>query len=171
MKKIIISFIAISAFSTSLFASSFATLGAGYSKGDNGGDMLTGFGELKVIGDIGVRLEYTKNITEHSELSNEDIARYGLYATYTLPLTDTFSITPKAGLNRTNGKFTVKNTAETLSDDSTNFTYGLELNYNYNSNISFYTGYTDYAGDIKLNNFDASKLDNANYTIGVKMHL
>lgn len=171
MKKNILSIITVIAFSSELNASSFGTLGAGYSKGDNGGDMVTAFGEIKVLGDIGARLEYTKNITDHPEFSNEDIARYGLYATYTLPITDVFSITPKAGLNRTNSKFTLKNTAETLSDDSTNLTYGLEVNYNYNTNISFYCGYTDYTGNIDLGNFDESKLDDANYTFGVKMHL
>lgn len=167
MKKIIISLLLTGSLA---MAGSFAQVGAGYSKGDNDGDIGTAFIGLNVLSNIGLRLEYSKNISEHPEFSKEDISRYGLFATYTLPLTSAFSVTPKAGLIKTDGDFTVKETLETVSDSSTNFTYGLEVNYHYNDLISLFVGYTDYGNKFDdIGSVKSSELDSQNYTFGVKL--
>ncbi len=166
MKKTILSLLLISSFAT---ASGFAQIGAAYAKGDNDSDMGTGFIGLNVLSAIGLRLEYTKNFSEHSEFTKEDISRYGLYATYTLPLVAGLSVTPKAGLVKTDGEFKTKDTLETLSDSSTEFTYGLEINYNINKALSFFVGYTDYGDELDIKDIDTSKMDTKNYTFGVKM--
>jgi len=168
MNKIIISLMLASSL---MMADGFAQVGLGYSKGDNDGDMATGFAGLKVFGNIGLRLEYTKNISEHSEFSKEDISRYGLFATYTLPLASGISLTPKIGLTKVDAEFEILDTLETVSDSSTEFTYGLELNYSYNDLVSFYVGYTDYGSELDINNIDTSKMDTQNYTIGVKIDI
>ena len=168
MNKIIISLMLASSL---MMADGFAQVGLGYSKGDNDGDMATGFAGLKVFGNIGLRLEYTKNISEHSEFSKEDVSRYGVFATYTLPITSALSITPKAGLTKTDGEFELLETFETVSDSSTEFTYGLELNYSYNDLVSFYVGYTDYGSELDINDIDTSKMDTQNYTIGIKIDI
>jgi len=168
MNKIIISLMLASSL---MMADGFAQVGLGYSKGDNDGDMATGFAGIKVFSNIGLRLEYMKNISEHSEFSKEDITRYGLFATYTLPLSSSFSITPKAGLMKTDGEFEVLKTVKTVSDSSTEFTYGLELNYNYNDSISLFVGYTDYGKEQEIKDIDTSKLDTQNYTIGIKIDI
>jgi len=168
MKKILMSLI----LSGSLaMAGGFAQVGLGYSQGDEEGDFATGFAGVNVLGDIGLRLEYTKNISEHPEFSKEDISRYGLFATYTLPLTPSFSLTPKAGVIKADGDFTVKDTVQTLSDSSTEFTYGLEANYQYNDNIALFVGYTDYGNKLDINNIDTSKMDTKNYTFGIKLDI
>ena len=167
MKKILLSFLLAGSL---LSAGSLVQVGAGYSKGDNDGDIGTAFIGTDVLLGIGLRLEYSKNISEHPEFSKEDISRYGVFATYTLPLTPSFSVTPKAGLFKTDGDFTVKDTLEKVTDSSTNFTYGLELNYHYTDFVSLFVGYTDYGnkfddiGDVK-----SSELDSQNYTFGVKL--
>ena len=168
MNKIIISLILASSL---MMADGFAQVGLGYSKGDNDGDIATGFAGLKVFGNIGLRLEYTKNISEHSEFSKEDISHYGLFATYTLPITPALSLTPKAGLVKTDGEFEILDTLETVSDSSTEFTYGLELNYSYNDLVSFYVGYTDYGSELDIKDIDTSKMDTQNYTIGIKIDI
>ncbi|RUM67516.1 MAG: hypothetical protein DSZ07_08540 [Sulfurovum sp.] len=169
MKKIVTSLILICSLAVS---GSFAQIGAGYSKGDNDSNNGTGFIGLNVLGNIGLRLEYSKNFSEHSEFSKEDISRYGLFATYTLPLTSAFSITPKAGLIKTDGEFEVVDTIKTISDSSTNFTYGLELNYHYNEMISLFVGYTDYGNKFDdIGSVKASELDSANYTFGIKLDI
>jgi hypothetical protein len=169
MKKIVSSLILLGSLA---MAGSFAQVGAGYSQGDDESDNGTAFIGMNVFGNLGLRLEYSKNFSEHSEFSKEDISRYGLFATYTLPLTSSFSVTPKVGLTKTDGDFELVDTIETVSDSSTDFTYGLEVNYHYNEMISLYVGYTDYG-----NNFDdigsvkASELDSANYTFGIKLDI
>ena len=168
MNKIIISLILASGI---MMANGAAQVGLGYSKGDNNGDMATAFAGVNVFSNIGLRLEYTKNISEHAEFSKEDISRYGLFATYTLPLTSALSVTPKAGLIKTDGEFETLDTLQTVSDSSTEFTYGLEINYSYNDLVSFYVGYTDYGSELDINNIDTSKMDTQNYTIGVKIDL
>jgi len=150
-------------------AGSFAQIGAGYSKGDNDGDMATAFAGVNVLSNIGLRLEYTKNISEHPEFTKEDISRYGLFATYTLPLTPLFSITPKAGFAKVDGDFTVKDTLAKISDKSTEFTYGLEVNYQYNELMSFFVGYTDYGH--KLDALTTENMDTQNYIFGIKLDL
>lgn len=152
-------------------AGGFAQVGLGYSQGDDDGDYATGFAGVNVLGNIGLRLEYTKNISEHAEFSKEDISRYGLFATYTLPLTPSFSLTPKAGMTKVDGDFTFSNTVDTVSDSSTEFTYGLEANYHYNENILFYVGYTDYGNELDISSIDTSKMDTQNYTFGIKIDI
>jgi len=169
MKKIIISLILVGSLA---IAGSFAQVGAGYSRGDNDTDNGTAFVGMNVLGNIGLRLEYSKNFSEHPEFSKEDISRYGLFATYTLPLTSAFSVTPKMGLIKTDGEFEVANTIGTISDSSTTFTYGLEINYHYNELVSLFVGYTDYGNkfdDIK--SVKASELDSQNYTFGIKLDI
>jgi len=169
MKKIITSLIFISSL---VMAGSFAQVGAGYSKGDNDSNNGTGFIGLNVLGNIGLRLEYSKNFSEHPEFSKEDISRYGLFATYTLPLTSAFSVTPKVGLTKSDGEFEVVDTIDKVSDSSTNFTYGLELNYHYNELISLFVGYTDYGNKFDdIGSVKASELDSANYTFGIKLDI
>jgi opacity protein-like surface antigen len=154
-----------------VMADSFGELGIGYSKGNNSDDFVTVHGSLNAIGNIGARLEYTKNITENPQFSKEDIKRYGLFATYTLPILPNMSLTPKIGLVKTDGSFEVVDTFKTITESSTNFTYGLELNYDVNDKMSIFVGYTDYGNELDIDDFDTSKLDTANYTFGLKIHL
>ena len=166
MKKILLSLLVSG---TMVSAGSFGQLGLGYSKGDNSDNFITAFGSLNVLGNIGARLEYTKNMTENPEFSKEDISRYGLFATYTLPLIGGFSVTPKIGLTKTDGSFTILDTLEKVSKSSTDFTYGLEVNYALNEKVYAYVGYTDYGNELEIKHIDTSKMDTANYTFGVKL--
>jgi hypothetical protein len=169
MKKVTMGLICMSGL---LLADGFAQIGAGYSRGANDSDNGTAFVGLKVLGDLGLRLEYSKNFSEHSELSKENINRYGLFATYTLPLTSSFSITPKAGLVKTDGRFETKGVIEKISDSSTDFTYGLEANYHYNNSISLFVGYTDYGNKFEsIGSVKASEFDSQNYTFGIKIDI
>jgi hypothetical protein len=173
MKKLIPLLVAssITLLSNFALAGSFAQLGLGYSKGDNDGDIATGFAGLNVLGNIGARLEFSKNISEHPEFSREDVSRYGIFATYTLPLTSRFSITPKVGLTKVDGKFETIEVVKAVSDSSTEFTYGLEANYHYNAMIAFFVGYTDYGNELDIKDIDTSKMDTKNYTLGIKLDL
>lgn len=157
--------------SSLMMADSFGELGLGYSKGDNSDNFITAFASYNVLGNIGARIEYSKNISENPEFSKEDISRYGLFATYTLTILPHISVTPKIGLIKTDGSFELLDTLKTVSDSSTNFTYGLELNYAINDKLSAFVGYTDYGNAIDINNIDTSTLDTANYTFGIKLFL
>jgi len=169
MKKIVTSLLLTGSLA---MAGSFAQVGLGYSQGDNDTDNGTAFIGATVLGNIGLRLEYSKNFSDHPEFSKEDISRYGLFATYTLPLNSSISITPKAGLTKSDGEFEVFDTIQTVSDTSTNFTYGLELNYQYNELISLFVGYTDYGNKFDtIADVSASKLDSQNYTFGIKLDI
>jgi len=168
MKKIALSLLLAGSLLT---AGSFGQLGAGYSKGNNSDNFVTVFGSLNALGNIGVRLEYTKNISENPEFSAEDISRYGIFATYTLPLMGGLSLTPKIGMTKTDSSFTVLDTLTAVSDTSTDFTYGLEINYDINEKVSAYVGYTDYGSNLDISHIDTSKLDSANYTFGIKINL
>ena len=168
MKKTILALLIATSLST---AGTFAQLGVGYAKGDNDGDMATGFIGVNVLSSIGLRLEYTKNFSEHPEFTKEDISRYGLFATYTLPLVSGLSVTPKAGLTKTDGDFETVDTIKTLSDSSTEFTYGLEINYQLNKAISMFIGYTDYGSELDIKEIDTSKMDTKNYTFGIKIDI
>ena len=168
MKKIMLGIFLIS---NIMMPDGFAQVGLGYSKGNENSDIVTGFLGAKVLSNIGLRLEYTKNISEHPEFSKEDVSRYGLFATYTLPVGASLSFTPKVGIIQTDGEFQVQNTIETVSDSSTEFTYGLEINYSYNNLVSFFIGYTDYGNELDVNNIDTSKMDTANYTVGIKIDI
>ncbi len=159
-------------FTASAQADSMGNVGLGYSKGDNGADYVTGFGSLNVIAGVALRLEYTKNFSEHKEFSKEDVTRFGLFATYELALLPGFSVTPKIGLVKTDGEFEVVDSLKKVTDADTKFTYGLELDYYFNNQFSAFLGYTDYGdkfdsiGDVSL---DA--MDEANYVLGLKFHL
>jgi len=166
MKKILLSLITAGSL---LSAGSFGQLGLGYSKGNNADNFITAFGSLNLLGNIGARLEYTKNITENPAFSKEDISRYGLFVTYTLPLMGGFSVTPKIGLVNTDEAFTVASALEEVSKSSTDFTYGLEVNYALNEMMNAYVGYTDYGNKIDIKNIDTSKMDTSNYTFGLKL--
>lgn len=168
MKKIILTLFLLTGL---VIANSFGQLGLAYSKGENEGDYATGFAGINVLGNLGLRLEYSKNFSENPEFSKEDISRYGLFATYTLPLTSAFSITPKAGITQTDGSITLKDATDSITDDSTEFTYGLEVNYHYNDQLLFYVGYTDYGQELDLKNIDTDKLETQNYTFGIKIDL
>ncbi|HHS91799.1 MAG TPA: porin family protein [Campylobacterales bacterium] len=168
MKKIILALVLATGLAT---AGSFGQLGLAYSQGDDEGKYATGFAGINVLSNIGLRLEYTKNVSEHPEFSKEDISRYGLFATYTLPLGSSFSLTPKAGITKVDGDITLKDATNSVTDSSTEFTYGLEANYHFNDQLSFFVGYTDYGKELELNNIDTNKLDTQNYTFGIKLEL
>ncbi len=169
MKKIL--FI-LGAFVLSLQADAIGNAGLGYSKGDNGANYVTGYASLNVMAGAALRLEYTKNISEHAEFSKEDISRYGLFATYEIFLLPGFSATPKVGLVKTDGEFKFVDSIKKVTDSDTKFTYGLELDYYVNRQFSAFLGYTDYGdklhgiGDVSLDDMDQS-----NYTLGIKIHL
>lgn len=158
----------------SVSADSVGNVGIGYSKGDNDGDMVTAFGSLNVIAGAALRLEYTKNISEHPEFSKEDVTRYGLFATYELFLLPGFSATPKIGLIKTDGEFTFIDSVKKVTDNDTKFTYGLELDYYLGDQFSLFLGYTDFGGKLDVKNLageNVKKLDQSNYTLGLKLHL
>ncbi len=171
MKKILL---VLMLFIAGVQADSVGNVGIGYSKGDNDGDMITAFGSLNVIAGAALRLEYTKNISEHPEFSKEDVSRYGLFATYELFLLPGFSATPKIGLVKTDGEFKFINSVKKVTDDNTQFTYGLELDYYFNDQLSAFLGYTDYGDKLNVKNLADEKMDNldsANYILGFKLHL
>ena len=168
MKKVVLSFIVACSLAS---AGSFAQLGLGYSKGNNSDDFITAFGSLNVLGNLGARFEFSKNITENSVFSTEDISRYGLFVTYTLTVFPNVSITPKVGLVKTEGSFKLFETIYDVSHSSTDFTYGLEANYELNDKMSLYVGYTDYGNDFDIKNIDKDNFDTANYTFGIKIDL
>lgn len=168
MKKLLLSIVFLGSM---VMADSFGQVGLGYAKGNNSENYVTAFGSIKVLSNIGARLEYTKNISEHASFSKEDISRYGLFATYTLPLASGFSLTPKVGLVKTDGAFKVLDTVKELTNSSTDFTFGLEVNYQLNERISAFVGYTDYGNELDIKNIDTSKLDTANYLFGIKIDL
>ncbi len=151
-------------------ANAFAEIGAGYAKGNNDGELVTVFGSLALIGDIDLRLEYTKNISEHPEFTKEDISRYGVFAIYNFYLAPHVSITPKIGMTKTESDFKIKEVLENVTDSSTEFTYGVELNYDVSRSATVFIGYTDYGKEQDIKDIDTSKLDNANYIIGLKLH-
>ena len=168
MKKILIT---LGLLSTIAFADLLGTLGLGYSRGDNDGNYVTAFGQANFLAGIGIRLEYTKNIDEHKAFSKEDVSRYGVFATYTFSMLPIISITPKVGLVKTEGDFTLKEVTRKLTSSKTKFTYGLEVDYDMNSQFSLFVGYTDYGKELDLKDIDTNQLDKANYMVGFKLHL
>ena len=163
MKKIVL---VVMLLAGTLSADWLGQAGLGYSKGNNGENHVTGFAGVELFMGAGVRLEYTKNFSEHPEFTKEDVSRYGLFVTYQFSLIPYIAITPKIGLVKTDGDFEILETAQVLSKSSTKFTYGLELDYYYNDFVSVYLGYTDYGND-----FDIKDMDTANFTLGLKLHL
>jgi outer membrane receptor protein involved in Fe transport len=169
MKKIISSIAMLATIAT---ASSISQVGAAYSKGTDESKNITLFTTYNFAVGVGLRLEYSRNVSDYTEFLNADVSRYGLFATYTLPLGSSFSVTPKAGLVKTDGEFEMLSTLKKVSDSSTNFTYGLEVNYDVNENVSLFTGYTDYGHKFKnVKSITKSKIDSKNYTFGVKINL
>jgi hypothetical protein len=149
---------------------SAAEIGLAYAKGDTL-DNVTAFAGLNVFSQIGLRLEYTKNITDDIKFSKKDVTRFGVFATYTLPLAGGLSVTPKAGLVKTDGSFEFLEVIEAISGSSTDFSYGLEVNYDFNDNIAFFVGYTDYTGELDIQSVNKGNLDQDNVTFGVKISL
>jgi len=168
MKKMIISSILCLGLSTQAQA---IEAGIGLAPGDKSGSIATVFGSVDVLSNIELRLEYTKNISEHKSFSKENLSRMGIFATYTLPLTSVFSITPKVGIVKTDGEFEFSEVTEKLTDSDTKFTYGLELNYDYNDNLAIFLGYTDYGDTIDLKDLNKKDMDNDNFTVGLKFKL
>jgi len=167
MKKILLSTLLVS----SMAMAEVGEIGLGYAKGNNSDYFMTAFASLNVAGNIGARMEYTKNISENPAFNKEDISRYGLFATYTLPILPYISITPKIGLTKTDHAFKLLETVDEVTKSSTKFTYGLEINYDVSDQISTFLGYTDYGNDLDIKNIDTSKMDTANYTFGIKIHI
>ena len=168
MKKIIL---AVLLTVSTLTADFIGQAGLGYSRGDNGANYVTAFAGADMFMGAGLRLEYTKNFSEHDEFTKEDISRYGLFATYQFSLIPYIAITPKIGLVKTDGEFTTVDVFKAVSKSSTEFTYGLELDYYYSGSLSFYLGYTDYGNELDVEKIDTSKMDTSNFTLGVKFHL
>jgi hypothetical protein len=157
-------------FTSAIFADILGYVGAGYSKGDNGGNMVSAFGAVKLFFGVDLRLEYTKNIDEHSAFSKEDVTRYGLFATYSLPIAPYIELMPKIGVVRTEGEWSLKDAIKEVSDSGTKFTYGLELDYFINGAFSIFVGYNDYGHSVKISDISSSEFDSANYIAGVKLH-
>ncbi len=169
MKKIVL---AIMLLAGTLSADFLGQAGIGFSKGNNDANHITAFAGANIFLGAGLRLEYSKNISEHPDFNKEDISRYGLFATYQFGLIPKFAITPKIGLIKTDGEFEALDVAKTVySKSSTEFTYGLEIDYYYNSFLSIFVGYTDYGKELDIKDIDTSKMDTANFTLGFKLHL
>ncbi len=157
--------------SSMLLADMLGYVGAGYSRGDEGSNMVTAFGAMNVFGSIALRLEYTKNIDEHSAFSKENVTRYGAFLTYSLPVAPYLELMPKIGLIKSDGEWTLKDGLKKVSDSDTKFTYGLELDYFVNAKFSIFAGYNDYGYRLKIHNIKSSQFDQANYIVGVKLHI
>ena len=169
MKKIIISAVAMVSI---VSAGSLSNIGLAYSHGDDKSKNITTFLSYGVLAGVDLRFEYNRNISDYKEFSNADINRYALFATYTQPLGPSFSLTPKVGLAKTDGKFKTIETLKKVTDSSTTFTYGLELNYDINDMASAFVGYTDYGHDFKkVKDIKASKINSKNITVGLKINL
>jgi hypothetical protein len=158
-------------FTTNISANTFE-VGAAYATG-NDLDNITLFGGINLVSQLGVRLEFTSNFSEDEDFFiSQDISRYGVFATYTLPLVMGFSVTPKVGMVKTSSSFGFGEVVENIAEyDSTDFAYGLEANYHINESISVFVGYTDYSTDSNLVDIVHDDLDSANYSFGVKVGL
>lgn len=168
MKKIVLAIIMLA---STLSADWLGNGGLAYSRGNNDANYVTGFFGVNALMGAGVRLEYTKNFSEHDEFTKEDISRYGIFLTYQFGMIPNIAITPKVGLTQTDGEFSTTDVAKAVSKSSTEFTYGLELDYYYNSLLSFFIGYTDYGNELDIESIDTSKMDTSNVSIGFKLHL
>ena len=148
-----------------------ASIGLAYAKGDDNSKNITTFVSYNIFARVNLRLEYNRNLSKYKEFFSTKINRYGLFATYTQALGNYFSITPKVGIVKTNGDFQTLNTLKTISDSSTDFTYGVELNYDLNSALSIFAGYTDYGHKFKkIKDIKASKINSKNISIGLKLN-
>lgn len=147
--------------------------GLAYAPGDDSGDVMTGFASVGVLGGVGARFEYTKNINDGDLFSSESVSRYALFAVYDLALSENISLTPKMGIVKNDASVKIGDVFDSVSGSSTEFTYGLELNYNYNENMAFFVGYTDYGNDFDFDaaRFDSDYMDSASIAFGVKFGL
>jgi len=179
MKKLVMSMLASgylfsSGFNTtSLLDGSVQELGIALSKGKADAKNVTGFFEYSLLMGAGLRFEYSKTISEFSEFSSADINKYGLFAVYNMPFPGTsFSVTPKVGLVKTDGEFETYDTLRKITSDETKFTYGIELNYNFNNKASVFVGYTDYGNNIKsTDDIELDNIDGKNVAVGFKLQL
>jgi hypothetical protein len=171
MKKIITALALVS--SLSLANDYPIQFGFGYAPGNNNGDVITGFASVGVFGGIATRFEYVGNLTDGDLFSAEDMTRYALFAVYDLEVTPYISLTPKMGIVKNDSTVTVNNAVGSISGSSTEFTYGLEVNYSYSDRMNLYLGYTDYGNgfDFKTEHFDSDYMDSANFSFGVKYGL
>ena len=158
---------------TSVLDGSFSTLGLSISKGEEDTKNITGFYEYSLLMGAGLRFEYSKNINELSEFSSTDISKYGLFAVYNIAVpTTSLSITPKIGLVKTDSEFELLDTYKKVTSKETKFTYGVELNYNFNDRASIFVGYTDYGNNIKSkDDLKLKNLDGKNVALGFKFKL
>jgi len=169
MKKILL---ALALLIASANADAVGNVGIGYAVGDESGKNVTAFGSFNVMAGAALRFEYTKNIAEHAEFSKEDVSRYGLFATYELFLLPGFSATPKIGLVKTDGEFEFIDSVKKVTDNNTQFTYGLDVDYYFNDQFSAFVSYTDYGDKLRsLGDISIKEMDKANYTLGFKLHL
>jgi hypothetical protein len=168
MKKILF----VTLFVTTLLrADLIGTFGLGYSKGDNDGNYVTGFGQMGLMAGLGIRLEYTKNFDEHKSFSKEDVSRYGLFAVYPISIFPSIELTPKAGFTKTDGEWKLVEGLKKFTDSKSRFSYGLEVDYYLNNQFSAFIGYTDYGKKLDIKEIKSSDLDRSNYMIGFKLHL
>jgi hypothetical protein len=168
------SYIMAAGFSTSsLLDGSFQEVGLSISKGKADTKNITGFYEYSLLMGAGLRFEYSKNINEFSEFSSADISKYGMFAVYNLSLPGTsFSITPKAGMVKTDGEFETLDAIKKVTSKETKFTYGVEINYDINNRASLFLGYTDYGNNIKSKkDIKLDNLDGKNVALGFKVKL
>lgn len=169
MKKAIFSTLVLTSLAA---ANSISGLGLAYSHGDDKSKNITTFLNYNVALGVDLRLEYSRNISDYKEYLSADINRYALFATYTMPLGYSFSLTPKIGLAKTDGEFTVLGTIKKVTDSSTTFTYGAELNYDLSNRVSAFVGYTDYGHNFKkIKDIKKSNINSKNITFGVKINL
>ena len=169
MKKIIFYMLILASISN---ANSISGLGLAFSHGDDKSKNITTLLNYNVALGIDLRFEYNRNISDYKEYFSTDINRYALFATSTLPLGYSFSVTPKVGLAKTNGKFKTYETLKKITDSSIAFTYGAELNYNLSNKVSAFLGYTDYGHSFKkIKDIKASKINSKNITVGLKINL
>ncbi len=153
-------------------ANSISKFGLAYSRGEDSSKNITTLLSYNIISNLDLRFEYNRNISDYKDFLKADINRYALFATYTQPLAYSLSITPKIGLVRTQGEFETLETIKTISDSSTNFTYGLELNYNISDTISTFIGYTDYGHKFKdIKSIKESNINSKNVSFGFKFDL
>jgi len=168
MKKILLP---LALFISTLSADIIGSLGLSYSKGENSGNYMTGFGQFNALAGIALRFEYTKNIDEHKSFSKENISRYGFFAVYPITILPYIDISPKAGFVKTDGDWTVLEGLKKFTSSKSKFSFGLDIDYYINDQFSAFIGYTDYGKKLDVKDVKAKDLDRSNYMIGIKLHI
>ncbi len=152
-------------------AGSISGAGVAYSQGTDESKNITTFLNYNLVAGFDLRFEYNRNISDYKEFLTSDINRYALFATYTQPVGYSLSITPKMGMVKTNGEFETLSTLKKVSDSSTDFTYGVELNYDLSDNLALFAGYTDYGHNFKsLKDIKKSEIESKNFSAGLKIN-